>query len=182
MSRLAFTLAVVLAACAPAVVRSTLPPTPVEVEPPAKPSPPAPELPDPPPSGGESELAPANGRTVVTETSIEILPAVAFVGNTAELTDGARRTLAAIALSLNANPDITLLEVRGHSDSREDPVTRAELSVQRADVVVAFLVAHEVAPARLVAYGASDTEPVSLTDDAANRRIELVILDRVIRE
>ena len=78
------------------------------------------------------------------------------------------------ALRLQAH----LLQVRGHSDSRGDRVTRAELARSRADAVVAHLITLGVAPARLEAYGASDSEPIGLRDDPRNARIELIILDR----
>jgi len=122
--------------------------------------------------------APRRARRVISEASIEILDPITFVDNTAELTKESTPILEAIARTLNGNPSIVLVEVRGHSDSREDRVTRAELSVQRAEAVVAFLVARQVEPARLTAYGASDTEPLSTTNDELNRRVELVILDR----
>jgi len=122
--------------------------------------------------------APRRERQVISEASIEILDQITFVDNTAELTKESTPILEALARTLNGNPSIVLVEVRGHSDSREDRVTRAELSVKRAEAVVAFLVAQQVEPARLTAYGASDSEPLSTTNDELNRRVELVILDR----
>jgi outer membrane protein OmpA-like peptidoglycan-associated protein len=87
--------------------------------------------------------------------------------------------LDSVASMMKINDNITLLEVRGHSDWEEpDRVKRAELSVQRAENVVAALVARGVAPERLIAYGASDSEPLSTTDPVVNRRIELRILQR----
>jgi outer membrane protein OmpA-like peptidoglycan-associated protein len=122
---------------------------------------------------------PSTGRTVVTETSIEILEGISFVGNTAQVAPEATRILDAIAESLAGNSNILLVEVRGHSDWAErDRVRRAELSIERAEAVIAELVHRGIAPARLQPYGASDSELISTIDPVANRRVDLVILAR----
>jgi outer membrane protein OmpA-like peptidoglycan-associated protein len=117
-------------------------------------------------------------RIVVTSTDIEILEPVAFADNTAELTPGSYRTIAAVARSLLANPSILLLEVRGHSDSLLHPADRADLARKRADVVAAYLVSQGVDPARVTIYGASDSELLYPADDARNRRVEFIIVAR----
>jgi outer membrane protein OmpA-like peptidoglycan-associated protein len=119
------------------------------------------------------------GRVVVTDTDIEILDTISFVGNTAQIAPASTRILDAIAQTMVGNPTILLMEIRGHSDWEEpDRVLRAQLSIQRAEAVVAELVARGVSAARLQAYGASDSEPLSMTDPIKNRRIELLILER----
>jgi outer membrane protein OmpA-like peptidoglycan-associated protein len=117
-------------------------------------------------------------RIVVTSTDIEILEPVAFVDNTAELTPGSYRTIAAVARSLIANPSILLLEVRGHSDSLLHPADRADLARKRAEVAAAYLVSQSVDPARVTTYGASDSELLYPADDPRNRRVEFVIVAR----
>jgi len=180
---LAAALAASIAACA----------APATVAPRAEP--PGPALPAPPPSPEPSEWQtyvpercrdgeenPAQEchprRIVVTSTDIEILEPVAFVGNTAELTPGSYRTIAAVVRSLIANPSILLLEVRGHSDSLLHPADRADLARKRAEVVAAYLVSQGVDPARVTVYGASDSELLYPADDARNRRVEFVIVAR----
>ena len=122
---------------------------------------------------------PPRPRRVLTETSIEIYETIQFVGNTAQITDASAPMLDTIARTMQGNPSITLMEIRGHSDWEEpDRVKRAELSIQRADTVVAALIARGVEPERLTAYGASDREPLSVSDPVVNRRIELRILQR----
>jgi outer membrane protein OmpA-like peptidoglycan-associated protein len=122
---------------------------------------------------------PPSQRRVITETSIEVYETIQFVGNTAQIAEASAPMLDAIARTLQRNPSITLLEIRGHSDWEEpDRVKRAELSIQRADHVVAALIARGVEPERLTAYGASDSEPLSVSDPVVNRRIELRILQR----
>ena len=122
---------------------------------------------------------PRTGRTVITDTSMEILDPIAFVGNTAELTPGSSKILDSLAEILSGHTNILLVEVRGHSDWEEpDRQKRAELSIQRAETVVAALVSRGVDPARLQPYGASDSQLISTTDAAANRRVEIYILQR----
>jgi len=117
-------------------------------------------------------------RVVVTSTDLEILEPIAFVDNTAELTPGSHRMIAAVAQSLLSNPSILLLEVRGHSDSLLHPADRADLARRRAEVVAAQLIAHGVEPSRVATYGASDSELHYPADDARNRRVEFIIVAR----
>lgn len=146
-----------LAACAP---------TPIKVVTPAD-LPPAPVF------------EPRVQRRVVTETSIEIYETIQFVGNTAIIAEASLPMLDTVAAMMRVNTSITLLEIRGHSDWEEpDRVRRAELSIERAEHVVAALIARGVEPGRLTAYGASDSEPLSTVDPVLNRRIELRILQR----
>lgn len=122
---------------------------------------------------------PPRERRVVTESSIEIYETIRFVGNTAEIAEASTPMLDTIARTMQGNPSITLMEIRGHSDWEEpDRVKRAELSIQRAENVVTALISRGVDPARLTSYGASDSEPVSYSDPVVNRRIELRILQR----
>ncbi len=124
-------------------------------------------------------FVPDRGRIVVTDTSIEILDTITFDSHSAVLTPASLPMLDAIAGTLDGNPSILLVEIRGHSDWEErDPQHRAELSVQRAEAVATALVARGVNSARLTTYGASDDEPLSQTDPAVNRRIGVLILER----
>ena len=122
---------------------------------------------------------PPSERRVVTDTSIEIYETIVFVGNTAEIAEASTPMLDAIARTMQGNPRITLMEIRGHSDWEEpDRLKRAELSILRAEQVVTALVARGVEAWRLTSYGASDSEPLSSSDPVVNRRIELRILQR----
>ena len=117
-------------------------------------------------------------RIVTTDTEIEILDAVSFVDNTAELAPTSYRTIEAVARSLIGNPSILVLEVRGHSDSLLHPADRADLARKRAEVVAAYLIAHGVDAGRVTTYGASDGELHYPPDDARNRRVEFLIVAR----
>jgi outer membrane protein OmpA-like peptidoglycan-associated protein len=117
-------------------------------------------------------------RIVTTESSIEIFDPISFVGNTAEIAPTSNRMIEAVARSLIGNPDLLVVEVRGHSDSLLHPEERAELARKRAEVVAAQLIAHGVAPERLTTYGASDSELLYPAGDPRNRRVEFMILAR----
>jgi outer membrane protein OmpA-like peptidoglycan-associated protein len=118
------------------------------------------------------------GRVVVTSTDIEILDTITFVGNTAQLAPTSSKILDAVAATMHGNPSILLMEVRGHvgTDEHSDPRVRAELSIRRAEAVVAELITRGVAATRLDAYGASDSEPLSASHGSG--RIEFLIVDR----
>jgi outer membrane protein OmpA-like peptidoglycan-associated protein len=181
---LAACLAASLAACAGATAVAP-PPAPVGPSGPAKGA-------DAPPEDGwrtyvpercrDHDEQPRPGcrtrRVVVTETDVEILEPVAFVGNTAELAPGSHRTVEIVAQTLRADPSILVLEVRGHSDSLLHPEERAELARQRAEVVAAEIVGQGVDPARVTTYGASDSELIYPADDPRNRRVEFLIVAR----
>lgn len=77
--------------------------------------------------------------------------------------------------ALQSFPNVSI-EVAGHADNRGTPETNLALSQQRADSVLAFLVANGVNPDRVASVGYGDTEPIAdNTTEAglrANRRIE----------
>ncbi len=122
------------------------------------------------------------GRTVVVDTSIEILDRVTFVNDTATLTSRSFPILDAIAATLSGNPNILVVEVQGHTDERGDAKHNLELSQQRAEVVRNYIIAQHIDPARLVAQGYGGTQPVDRGHNAAawdkNQRMAFLILKR----
>ena len=76
------------------------------------------------------------GRVIVTDTQIEILHDVSFVGDT--ISTRSLRTLDALAATLEGNPAIRLVEVQASSPTR-------------AQACVDYLIGRGVAPNRLVA-------------------------------
>lgn len=82
------------------------------------------------------------------------------------------------AAALQLLPEATLV-VTGHTDDVGTPETNLALSQARAQIVVDWMVQRGIAPERVVARGAGESEPIA--DNAtpegreANRRIEAVV-------
>jgi len=130
---------------------------------------------DPEPPAAEPPPEPP-GRIVVTETDMRILDPIRFEPNSIELPPNIRESLDSIAETLNGNPSILLVEIRAHADRGEDDPTL--LAYQRSEVVMAYLIAHGVLPARLMTSEAADAEMIGPIGAPENRRIEVLILDR----
>jgi outer membrane protein OmpA-like peptidoglycan-associated protein len=88
-----------------------------------------------------STTQPAPERKVVTETKIEILGPVSF-DEAATLSASSTDILEAIASTLEGNPDIELVAVQAAAADQE-------LSEQRGQVIIDFLVAKDVSTDRL---------------------------------
>lgn len=73
----------------------------------------------------------------------------------------------------------TALTITGHTDSRGTPQHNLDLSQRRAQAVYDYFVSKDVNPARLVAQGKGETEPVATNDTDAgrrqNRRVEILV-------
>lgn len=99
------------------------------------------------------------------------------------LRDFLRRELRALAGVLTEF-DGTMVIANAHTDSRGDPDFNRELSARRAMRVAETLVEYGVNPARLVAVGHGEADPVADNDTAEgrarNRRLEIVI-EAVVR-
>jgi len=116
---------------------------------------------------------------------IAIEGTVLFQSGKMALRDESRRTLNAIATTLQsqyAGKDILVL---GHTDDR--PIRKSgwkdnyELSCQRALAVVRYLQSRSVDPARVIAGGCGEHRPLvantTAADRQANRRVEIYALD-----
>jgi hypothetical protein len=101
----------------------------------------------------------ARARTVVTDTSIEILQPIQFVGTTSVIAPISTRMLDVIASTLTGNPSILLMEVR--ADGADAPFDQWMVGELRARAIVAPLVKRGVAPWRLRAAGIARPDPGS---------------------
>ena len=125
---------------------------------------------------------PFTGRVVVTDTDVSILDVVSFEPGKAVLTATSSPILDAIAATLQGNPSILLVEVQSHTDERGDAARNLRLSDARAQAVVTYLVAKGVDPARLVAQGYGETQPLDAHHTEAawakNQRVAFLIVKR----
>jgi OmpA-OmpF porin, OOP family len=150
----------------------------------AAPTPPAPEpapepvrrepAPTPPPPPPEPEPEP--------EVLFEFDAMVTFDFDSANLRPGAIAELNEAVGLLNLHPEITRIEVAGHTCDLGDASYNQRLSERRAQAVRDFLVDNDVDADRLVVRGYGEDSPkVPNTSDAnrqQNRRVELIVLER----
>lgn len=92
------------------------------------------------------------GRIVVTDTQVEILPAIRFDGLTTNVVAEGEKTLDAIAATLDGNPSIRVVEVQGFGDDG-DPKYQQVIGLQRARAIVAQLIKRGIDPKRLRSRG-----------------------------
>lgn len=101
-----------------------------------------------------------------------------FNSGSAQLRRVARAPLQRVARLLARHGSVRLLIV-GHTDDREAPETEYALSLQRAEAVRDFLIAHGVSPRRLEVWGSGAGDPVDHRGSARgrlrNRRVVLQI-------
>lgn len=142
--------------------------------PPAPPRPPAPPPPPPPP------------RATLEEQAIAISEQVKFEINTAMIRPESDSLLEEVAAILRAHPELVRVEVQGHTDSTGTPELNRRLSQERAQAVMAWLVAHGIDQGRLTAVGYGETVPLgdNATDEGRtkNRRVEFRILEQRKKE
>ncbi len=118
------------------------------------------------------------GHVVVTDTETTILDVVEFAPGTATLRPTARPILDAVAETLRGNPSLERIEVQSHTSGIGDRAANQALSEQRAAAIVNYLVAAGVEPARLVAAGYGDSQPLDRAAPAKNERVSFLILQR----
>ncbi len=104
---------------------------------------------------------------------------IVFEQRSFEITPESQATLDQVIQILVENPDVRV-EVGGHTDSSGDPEANELLAQDRADSVMASLVAAGIEERRLTAVGYGDSRPIASNElpdgRARNRRIEFLIL------
>lgn len=106
------------------------------------------------------------------------LSAVRFNSGSAVLELGYQTDLVLLASWLNSNLT-TSVEIVGHTDNIGSASANLQLSEERAEAVVDFLLASGVSAGRLSSSGRGDQQPISnnttLEGKALNRRVEIVV-------
>ncbi len=115
-------------------------------------------------------------------TELEILDKIHFEYNKAVIKEESYPILDAVAATIDANPDIRIIEIQGHTDERGSDAYNLELSQRRAEAVADYLEQRGISRDRLTARGYGETDPLDRAHTeqawAKNRRVEFVILDR----
>ncbi|MFN3200471.1 MAG: OmpA family protein [Bradymonadia bacterium] len=119
-------------------------------------------------------------KVVITGGKLNILEKVYFETNKAVIRPESYDILSQVAESLRQNPEITLIEIQGHTDSRGRDSYNMRLSKERAAAVLDFLVSREgIDASRLTSQGYGETQPIDTAENreawAKNRRVEFVI-------
>jgi hypothetical protein len=125
--------------------------------------------------------APAPAKKVmISGSSIRITEVVHFGTGTAKIAADSLGSLDSIAAILKSHPEITRLDIQGHTDNKGSESAATRLTQQRADAVKAALVSRGVAEGRLTATGYGSSKPIASNDSdtgrAQNRRVEFVVI------
>ena len=111
---------------------------------------------------------------------VVITQAILFDLDAATLRPDAEPILRQVAGLLIQHPELTRVEIQGHTDDQGDAEYNLKLSQERVETVRAWLIASGVDPERLVAQGYGESKPIqpntTEAGQAANRRVQFVIL------
>lgn len=109
-----------------------------------------------------------------------VLRGVQFDYNRADIRSDSAPVLDEAALLITTTPEIEMVAIEGHTDSRGTDDYNEALSLRRADAVFRYLVNKDVPPERLQTKGYGESQPVADNDTdsgrAQNRRVELRVL------
>lgn len=112
----------------------------------------------------------------VSGDQLELIDRIEFENNRALLRPESESVLAAVLALLEQRPEITHVDIQGHTDSRGHSAQNLSLSRQRAAAVRDWLIAHGVAAARLESHGFGSERPLGDNDTEQgrqrNRRVE----------
>jgi outer membrane protein OmpA-like peptidoglycan-associated protein len=121
-------------------------------------------------------------RVEVTAERIDLKDSVYFETNKAVIKAESHALLDEVAETLVAHPELTLVRIEGHTDSRGPSDYNKKLSQQRAEAVRDYLIAAGVEPNRLSAVGYGEDDPLRTeeTEEAwnINRRVDLFVEER----
>lgn len=121
-------------------------------------------------------------KVIVTKNRIEILEKVYFNTGKDSIRKESFDVLDAVAEALNANLDINLVRIEGHTDSVGSSGYNLKLSQRRAESVRKYLTDRDVGEGRLKAVGYGEDKPIDDNNTregrSRNRRVEFIIVER----
>jgi len=105
--------------------------------------------------------------------------AISFETGSAQLAPNFYSSLNKVAMSLKEYPDSSI-QIVGHTDSTGPAALNQQLSVNRANAVVIYLTAQDIARQRMHALGMGPSQPIAdnhtAEGRAQNRRVEIKII------
>lgn len=133
-------------------------------------------------NGNEDEDGcPDKGLVILEDTQITILEKVYFETDSAIIKSRSFPLLDAVAATLNASPQITLVEIQGHADERGSDKYNIKLTRARAASVMNALIERGVLKDRLRSAGYGERCPVDRKHNPRawekNRRVEFKIIE-----
>lgn len=131
----------------------------------------------------DEDGCPDEGRVKIKGSDIVILDKIYFETDSAVIKPISYPILDAVAATIKGNPQITLIEIQGHTDERASDEYNLKLSQERAQAVLEYLVSKGVEREKLRAVGYGELCPVdpAHTEEAwaKNRRVEFKIVRTV---
>jgi outer membrane protein OmpA-like peptidoglycan-associated protein len=122
---------------------------------------------------------PVQPNVVVQGKEVKLRKQVHFETDSAQILPDSMALLEEIADVLKSRPEITSVEVQGHTDNTGSQAHNLRLSQDRAQAVVDALIRLDVDPSRLVAKGYGQEKPLlpntSEPARARNRRVQIMI-------
>jgi outer membrane protein OmpA-like peptidoglycan-associated protein len=122
---------------------------------------------------------PKTAQVELTQEEVRIRSSVFFKLNSAELSEQSNALLTEVVDVLVRNPQVTSVEVQGHTDGQGTAAQNLQLSQERAEAVRSWLIEAGIASDRLTAKGYGDTRPLlpNITERARarNRRVQFII-------
>ena len=97
----------------------------------------------------------------VTMNAVAYDGSIGFSYGKATISSSSKTLLGEIAATINANAQLTGIEIGGHTDNRGDDDANMALSEERAKAVMAWLTENGVDAGRLTAKGYGETNPVA---------------------
>lgn len=118
----------------------------------------------------------------LTERAIVIHDVIHFETDRAVIQPESFELLRQVARVIIEHPELLLVSVEGHADSRGDDAYNLDLSARRAKAVETFLIQQSVSATRLRSQGFGETRPLvnEETEEAwaKNRRVEFIVVKR----
>lgn len=125
---------------------------------------------------------PAQRQVTLVGNRFNLRTQVHFQTNSAEILPDSNSLLEQLADQINRHPEVTAIEIQGHTDNQGQPAANQTLSENRAASVRDALVRLGVAADRLTSRGYGQTRPIrpnlTAVGRAANRRVEVLVTQR----